>query len=473
VGNRKRALGAEAAKETVIVRSEIMRPVCQTKMKKALWALFLSLVSSPMAGHSQSESLTLEIKKQTIENLSALLPDRYAYKELGPKLQLLLQQNLKSGKYDSIASAADFAEAVTKDLRSLNFDRHLALNYNPQPQATNTSSSAPQLTPEERAKRASDFNRQMNFGFKSVQFLNGNIGYLKFDYFDAYLDYSRPVVDAAMSFLRNSDAIIVDLRENGGGGSQMVGYIAGFFFKERTLSGTSYERLSDTTTQGFIEPQPKEKQLADVALYILTSRRTVSAAEGLAYDLKYLKGAKVIGETSAGAANPGRVTRLNHLFTAFIPNRHGASVVTGTNWEGTGVPVDISSAADDALRIAKLVALKHLQQKASEGLQKKRFDAYITYLEKTNPEKELPLKALREYVGEYQGGRTVVLKNGKLHYSRVAETSGRLHFISSDLFMLAEGDVTVVFKRDKQNRVIALETRWSLSESASMATKIK
>lgn len=446
-------------------------------MKKLFWglALIFNLCITVQDCFGQSQSLTAEIKKQTINDLSALLPDRYAYKEIGQKLQQLLQQNLKTGKYDSYDSPAEFSMAVTNDLRSLNSDRHLALNYNPQIQTTNTNTNNPTqpLTPEERAKQASEFNRQMNYGFRSVQFLNGNIGYLKFDYFDAYLDYSTPVVDASMSFLKNCDAIIIDLRDNGGGGSQMVGYIAGFFFKERTLSGSSYDRLTDTTSQGFITPQPKEKQLPDVDLYILTSRVTISAAEGLAYDLKYLKNAKVIGETSAGAANPGRVTRLNNLFTAFIPNRHGINIVTGTNWEGTGVPVDIACPAEDALRIAKIEALKQLQQKAAGPLQQKRFSNYITYLEKTNLEKELPEKVLRQYAGEYQGGRTVTLKNGKLYYARVAEASGQLHFISTDVFMLAEGDVTITFKRNKQNRVIEMESQWSLSSSPAVAAIIK
>ena len=423
--------------------------------------------------HGQAQSLTPEIKKQTITDLAALLPERYAYKELGQKLQQVLLQNLKSGKYDSIGSPEEFGNTVTSDLRSLNSDRHLALNYSPQSQPGNPANPGPTLTADERAKQASKFNRQMNFGFKNVAFLNGNIGYLKFDYFDAYLDYSSSVVDASMAFLRNCDALIIDLRDNGGGASQMVGYIAGFFFKDRTLAGTSYDRLTDTTTQAFIVPQPPEKQLANVDLYILTSKRTISAAEGLAYDLKYLRNAKVIGEVSAGAANPGRVTRLNDLFTAFIPNRHGANVVTGGNWEGRGVPVDVPCLADDALRIARIEALRKLQQQAVDPAQRKKLSTYLIYLEKTHPEKEMPTKALQQFVGEYSGGRTIAIMDGKLHYSRVAEAGGRLHFISPDVFMLAEGDVTITFKRNGQNRISGLETQWSLTGSPGMAKKVR
>jgi hypothetical protein len=444
-------------------------------MKRAFLSVvfIFNLLAAAQYCFGQGQTLTAETKRQTIDDLSALLPSRYAYKEVGQKLQRLLQQNLRAGKYDSYNSPAEFSVAVTNDLRSLNSDRHLALNYSPQAEATNTTDPTPPPSTEERAKRASTFNRQMNFGFKNVQFLNGNIGYLKFDYFDAYLDYSSPVVDSSMSFLKNCDAVIIDLRDNTGGASQMYGYIAGFFFKERTRSGTSYDRLADATTEEFITPQPKEKQLSDVDLYILTSRVTISAAEALAYNLKYLRKAKVIGETSAGAANPGRVTRLNNLFTAFIPNRHAANVVTGTNWEGTGVPVDIPCPAEDALRIARIEALKNLRHKATDPAQQKKFSNYITYLEKTNPEQELPEKRLRQYVGEYQGGRTITLKNRKLYYSRVAEVGGQLHPISADLFMLSEGDVTVTFRRDKQNRIAAMESQWSLSDTPVVAAKIK
>jgi hypothetical protein len=444
-------------------------------MKRVLVCLVL-VFNFPAAARpcfAQTRPLTAEIKKQTINDLSNLLPERYAYRETGQKLRELLQRNLKAGKYDPYHSPADFSAAVTNDLRSLNADRHLALDYNPQPPAAAAGGAAQPPSPEEQARRASAFNRQMNYGFKDVRFLNGNVGYLKFDYFDAYLEYSGPVVDASMGFFRNCDALIIDLRDNGGGGSQMVGYIAGFFFQERTLAGTTYNRLTDVTAEEFIVPQPQEKQLPRMELYILTSRSTISAAEALAYNLKYLRGAKVVGEVSAGAANPGRVTRLNNLFTAFIPNRYGKNVVTGTNWEGTGVPVDVACPAGDALRVARIEALKKLRQKAADPSRRRRFDGYITFLEKVGSEKGLPERVLRQYAGEYQGGRTVTLMGGKLYYSRVAEAGGELHAISPDLFMLSDGDVTVTFKRDGRDRVAGMEYQWSLANGPNVAAKIK
>ncbi len=446
------------------------KQICTTTLLRTV--LIVALWISAPFGFGQTPKVSSEMKKQTIDELSTLLGAKYGNKETGQKLQELFQQNLKSGRYDSIDTLEEFHGIVNQELHSVVSDRHLALFYSPEaaPAADSSKNNSSAPAAEERAKEAAKFARQMNCGFKSAQFLNGNIGYLRLDYFDSYLDYARPVVDAALAFLRNSDAVIIDLRENGGGSGTMVGYLAGFFFDERTLVGTSYDRLTDTTSEEYQDPQPEEKRLSSVDLYVLTSKRTTSAAEALAYRLKYHRKGKVIGEPSAGAANPGRIYRLNALFTAFIPNRYGKSSVTGTNWEGTGVPVDIVCLAEDALHVARIEALKRTREKATDPQQIKKFANYITYLEATRSESILPEEVLQQYVGEYRGERTITiskdsLQNARLHYSKVADPGGILHFISEDRFMCSEGDLTITFKRDEKHRVVGMETQWSLSDS--------
>ena len=106
--------------------------------------LIFNLFAIAQRCFGQAQPLTAEIKKQTIDDLSALLPERYAYKEVGEKLKQLLQQNLKAGKYDSYNSPQEFSRAVTNDLRSLRPDRHLALNYSP---VVQTSDANPSPTP--------------------------------------------------------------------------------------------------------------------------------------------------------------------------------------------------------------------------------------------------------------------------------------------------------------------------------------
>lgn len=436
--------------------------------------VFLGLT---MVDDTNGQALTAELRRQTINDLAALLPERYAYKEVGPRLQKLLEDNLKAGRYDKFSSPLEFSLAVTEDLRSLQPDRHLALNYSPEVPTTTTGQAkqpAPQpSTPEDRARRVSEFNRQMNFGYKEVKFLYGNIGYLKIDYFDAFLDYSRPVADASMAFFRNSDALIIDLRENGGGSGEMVNYLVGFFINERVHAGSSYNRLTDSTTEEYIDPQPKEKRLGPLPIYVLTSANTVSAAEALAYHLKYLCGAIIIGDTSAGAANPGRVTRLNSLFTAFIPNRHGIHAVTKTNWEGTGVPVDLSVSADDALPTAKLRALKDLRDKTKDPQQKAKFTSYVTYLEMTKRERSLTPKEVREYRGDYEGKRIIIEKDGRLFYDHLGEAGGEMHLTAPDVFMVSEGDTTISFVRDRNRKVVGITVQWALTKDVVTAARLR
>ncbi len=122
--------------------------------------LFLDLLLTAQLCFGQSQQLTAEIKKQTIDDLSALLRERYAYKEIGQKLQQLLQQNLKVGKYDSYNSPQDFSVAVTNDLRSLNPDRHLALNYSPEAQTPNANPNSTPSSGNTRRKSKTGFKVQ-------------------------------------------------------------------------------------------------------------------------------------------------------------------------------------------------------------------------------------------------------------------------------------------------------------------------
>jgi C-terminal processing protease CtpA/Prc len=102
-------------------------------------------------------------------------------------------------------------------------------------------------------------------------------------------------------------------------------------------------------------------------MYVLTSARTFSAGEGIAFLLQERKRAEVIGETTAGAANPGRPYRVNDHFEVTVPNGKLRTAVGGTNWEGTGVVPEAKVAAAEALRTAHLRALGRLIQQTKAG----------------------------------------------------------------------------------------------------------
>ena len=100
------------------------------------------------------------------------------------------------------------------------------------------------------------------------------------------------------------------------------------------------------------------KRYLNKDVYVLTSKRTFSGAEEFTYNLKNLKRATIIGETTGGGAHPGGGFRINEHFGIFVPTGRAISPITKTNWEGTGVSPDIDVPADQALVVARLAALK-------------------------------------------------------------------------------------------------------------------
>jgi C-terminal processing protease CtpA/Prc len=170
---------------------------------------------------------------------------------------------------------------------------------------------------------------------------------------------------AAMNFLTNTDALIIDIRANGGGAPSMVALVSSYLFGgEPVHLNDLYFRPEDTTHQWWTLPHVPGKRYQDKPVYVLTSKRTFSAAEEFAYNLKSLKRATIVGETTGGGAHPGGMHRLNEHFLVFVPSGRAINPLTKSNWEGTGVAPDLPVAAAQALKTAHLAALK----KVAEGL---------------------------------------------------------------------------------------------------------
>ena len=209
---------------------------------------------------------------------------------------------------------------------------------------------------------------RINYGFQKVERLPGNIGYVEFrGFFDP--EGGAETVASVFNFLSNTDAIIFDLRKNGGGDPRMVALICSYLF------GAEPVHLNDLHwREGRGERVEEFWTLKDVAgkrytgkdVYVLTSGYTFSGAEEFSYNLKNLKRATLIGETTGGGANPGGGNRLSAHFGAFIPTGRAVSPVTRTNWEGTGVEPDVKVPAEQALRTAQIMALKGAVEKATD-----------------------------------------------------------------------------------------------------------
>ena len=286
-------------------------------------------------------------KTRVVDRLAQIMDNNYVYPEKGAAMKELIQTKLKNGEYDQFTSARAFADALQTDLRSVtDNDRHIRVAFD-----------------EERVKAIENRDPNggrtppANFGFEKVEILEGNIGYLDLRGF-MDIRFAEEVAVPAMNKLIEADAIIFDLRKNGGGSPSMIRFICSYLFKESTHLNTFYWRPADNYSETWTDPSLAPKTKQDIPVYVLTSNYTFSAAEEFTYDLKNLGRATVIGETTGGGAHPGGPIVINQGFLVNVPQGRAINPVTKTNWEGVGVEPHITMSSDAALDKALELARK-------------------------------------------------------------------------------------------------------------------
>jgi hypothetical protein len=281
----------------------------------------------------------------------------YVYPEKAKDMEAAIRARQKNGEYEAITSAAALARTLTAHLREVSHDKHLHVDY----LAGFPGGPGPRAGPPNRDQMAKRLAAR-NYGFRKVERLEGNVGYLELDGF-LPAEFAAETAAAAMSFLANTDALIIDLRHNGGGDPSMVAFLCSYFFDAKPVHlNDLYHRPDDSTHQWWTLPYVPGRRYLDKEVYLLTSKRTFSAAEEFAYDLQSLKRATIIGETTGGGAHPGKGHRINDHFMMFVPTGRAINPVTKTNWEGTGVKPDVEVPAEKALETAHRKAREKLAQ---------------------------------------------------------------------------------------------------------------
>jgi Peptidase family S41/N-terminal domain of Peptidase_S41 in eukaryotic IRBP len=290
-------------------------------------------------------------RARVIDGAIAMLNEFYVFPETAKKMEDALRARQKKGEYDSVDDAGAFARLLTSHLRDVSHDKHLGVNFSP---AVLPKGEPGAPDPEARARVRTQVERSNCF-FEKVELLPRNIGYLKFNAFpDPAL--CGPTATAAMNFLAHVDSLIIDLRENGGGDPKMVAYISSYLFGESTHLNDLYNRKEDQTTQYWTLPYVPGPRLADKPVFLLTAGRTFSGAEEFTYNLKNLKRATIIGETTGGGAHPVSGHRIDDHFSIGVPFARAINPISKTNWEGTGVEPDVKVPAAEALDVARKMA---------------------------------------------------------------------------------------------------------------------
>ena len=336
------------------------------------------------------------MRAATVDTLADAIERLYVFPDVAKKTAAAIRAKLKKGGYDGLDSAQALADSLTSDLHAIGKDRHFRVGYwhreIPPDAFTEHGPSA-----DERARAALQA-RRLNHGFERVQRLTGNVGYLDLRAFEGSPE-GGALATAAMTLLGGSDALIIDLRRNGGGDPNMIVLMLSWLFPadERVHVNDFYLRKGNRTEEYWTLTTIPGPRYAGKDVYVLTSRRTGSAAEEFAYDIKNLKRGTLIGETTAGAANPGEIVRINSHFAAFISNGRAVNPITKTNWEGVGVEPDVKTSADDAFKTAHVAALTKLIEKETDPERKPALERAL------QTAKDAPVEAL-----DLGGARRVV-----------------------------------------------------------------
>jgi hypothetical protein len=181
----------------------------------------------------------------------------------------------------------------------------------------------------------------------------------------------KAYTDSYMQLVSTSDALIIDLRKNGGGDPAMVQYLCSYFFDKKVHLNSLYYREGDRTQEYWTLDKVDGEKMPDIPLFVLTSEKTFSGAEEFSYNMQTQKRATLVGETTGGGANPVRFLRINEQIEVYMPIGKAINPITKTNWEGVGVIPEIKTAAKDALTKAHELA-KVAAKKSRETIQQKQ-----------------------------------------------------------------------------------------------------
>ena len=322
-------------------------------------ALALAAASHISAQAPERPDTTIDAatRTQVIEGVLRRLDEGYVFPRKAAEMRRIIQAKVGRGAYDRLFSARDFADTLTADLRAVSRDLHLEVSY----QKGEVHDEVPDAEPSPEEKRERDaFGRRVNYGFERVERLSGNVGYLEIRTFNFDAVAVDSALTAAMNFLAHTDALIIDVRRNGGGEPSMVAAVCSYLMPTNKLINKFYWRPQNRWDEFRTSPVRGVHYGTTRPVYVLTSDRTFSAAEEFAYDLQTQKRGEVVGDTTGGGAHPGGYRRVTEHFGVWVPSGRAVNPVTGTNWEGTGVRPDVPVPAADALRAAHLRALERL-----------------------------------------------------------------------------------------------------------------
>jgi len=318
------------------------------------------------AGHVTAQPQHFEA---AIETLAQKLQTSYVIPEVGARYAAMLRQELVRGAYRDLRDATGAARRLTADLQAVAEDGHLRV----EPEAN------AHFGPGGLGARRGPPGAARLKALSNARWIAPGVAYVCFNEFPGD-PATVAATDRFMLQHASAKALIIDARTHRGGGMREMSVMLPYLYASETLlvamdvaQSIVHERgappdegpsvrpatgpVGRLRRQHFAIPHPTERRLFDVQVYYLTSQRTASAAEHLAFALQRTHRAVLIGEATAGANHFGGFESIGEALMAFIPVGRTLDPMTGRDWERTGVQPDIAvpanRALDEALRLAR------------------------------------------------------------------------------------------------------------------------
>jgi len=323
-------------------------------------AIAASLLVSSIVAAAPESPLTPQQRAQAIEDIAAAFERMYVFPEVGNTVARDLRARRDRGEYDRVSASRALATRLSRDIEAICHDSHTEVAYFKEDQLAEQPAADPALA-EQRAQARLARARADNFGFAAPRRLDGNIALIRFDSFYPAADAS-PFVHQLMSEAASADALVFDLRENGGGSPQLIAVLASYLYDDTPVHlYDQYDRRLGTQHAAWTDPGvPGQRFGSSKPVYILTSAQTFSAAENLAYTLQKLGRARVVGERTRGGAHGGFGRPVTSHLVPMIATRRVIHAVTKSDWDRVGVIPDVRATAADALAAAVALAKKDI-----------------------------------------------------------------------------------------------------------------
>lgn len=324
-------------------------------MARTALPLVMLLAAICAADGSFQRALVLDMAKVLLEN--------YCFPENLLGMQEAIQQALASGEILHMSDRKTLAGVLSTGVQGALNDPRLTVTFEP--------GYVPMTTPALSLLSREQLLRVVRSSCKLEVFAN-NVGYLRIDRIvgrDTAAKLGHFLQESVWNRAARTKALILDLRFSIGGDLSGLPYIISFFSDAQPpmLIEAVYDRPTNTTRELWTLPRiPGQRYGKHKDLMVLVSKRTNGAAEAVAYALKHLNRAIVIGErTSGGSVKIDKIQIGSSRFYITVPVARSISPLTGQSWELNGVSPSVSIRPKEALAKAKaLLAAREAIPKA-------------------------------------------------------------------------------------------------------------